>query len=253
MANWMDSALDWTTAPAKSLLGNVGRTLGLDNNEAIDSAQDVMQGVLDKANAVSAQNGALYRDYLDSMRGTFGDGAGKYQAAVDRLASAIGEAPDTFDYNGNVNEFYDPYANQRRQQAMDAINNGASAGGNRFSSSYNDAVAAKQQALASEEWKEAFERMMRDRSQQMSEWQAGQSSKQNFIGNLGTMAGLYGNDRSQLADALGNYYSNVANQNNANLEVYSDVAQTNANLDSQRKSGIGGALGAIGDVVGAIF
>lgn len=132
---------------------------------------------------------------------------------------------------------------------MSAISNASASGGNRFSSNYIDKVAAKQQALASEEWRSAYDRMMQDRSQQMQEWQ----SRQNRINNMGTLAGLYGNDRTQLSDAIGNYYSNLANQNNADLEVASDIAQGKANMDMNRKSGIGSVLGGVGNFVSSFF
>ena len=178
----------------------------------------------------------------------YGDNASKYSDAVARLADAIGNYGD-FEFDGSVEDYLDPARNQRVASAMSAINNAASAGGNRFSNSYLDKLSAKQQALASEEWRSAYDRMMRERSQQLAEWQSGQ----NKINNLGTLAGIYGQDRSKLGDALGDYYSNMANQNNADLEVYSDVAQNKANLDAQRSSGIGGALGTIARVAGAIF
>lgn len=108
---------------------------------------------------------------------------------------------------------------------------------------------AQSQGLASEEWQKSYDRMMQDRAQQLSEWQTGQ----NRINNLNMLAGLYGNDRNQLSNALGDYYSSMANQNNADLEVYSDIGQKSAELDANRKSGIGGALGGIGSIVGAIF
>lgn len=256
MASFMNDAVSFMADPwglGNSFSTSLGKSLGLDNNAQIDRAQGVMDDVLAKSNSVSAQNKGIYQNYLDQMKGIYGEGSAQYAGALERLGNAIGEGPDQFTATGEVNDFYDPYANQRQQQAMNAINASASSGGNRFSSSYNDKLAAKQQALASEEWSKAFDRWQSDRARQLQEWQAGQSSKQNYISNLGTMTNLYGNDRNQLASALGDYYSNVANQNNADLETYSDVAQTKANLDAQRKSGIGSALGAVGSVIGAIF
>ena len=91
--------------------------------------------------------------------------------------------------------------------------------------------------------------MMQDRNQQLSEW----NTKQNRINNMGSLAGLYGNDRTQLSDAIGNYYSNLANQNNADLEVASDIAQGKANMDMNRKSGIGSVLGGVGNFVSSFF
>lgn len=256
MANFVNEAAAFMSDPwslGNSFSTGLGKSLGLDNNDAIDKAQGTMNDVLDKANSVSSQNQQIYQNYLDQMKSIYGEGSSQYSSALEKLSNAIGDSYDTFEATGEVSDFYDPYANQRQQAAMNALNASASSGGNRFSSNYNDKMAAKQQALASEEWEKAYDKWNADRSRQLQEWQAGQTSKQNYISNLGTMTNLYGNDRDKLSSALGDYYSNLANQNNADLEVYSDVAQTNANLDAQRKSGIGSALGSIGSVIGAIF
>lgn len=256
MADFINGAVGFMTDPfgwGNTFSTSLGKSLGLDNNEAVDSAQGVLDAVAAKSGDVSRRNQDIYRNYLEQMKGIYGGGASQYSDAVQRLSDAIGDYPAQFTATGNVSDFYDPYANQRVAQAMDAINASASSGGSRFSSSYNDALAAKQQALASEELSKAFDKWMNDRSRQLQEWQAGQAANQNYLSNLGTMAGLYGNDRNQLANAIGDYNSAVANQNNADLEVYSDVAQSKANLDSQRKGGVGGMLGSVGSLVGALF
>ena len=126
-------------------------------------------------------------------------------------------------------------------------------GANLFSSDFMNNMAAKQQALASEEWSKAYDKMMQDRQQQLQEWQAGQQSKQNYLGNLGTLTNMFGNDRNQLANAYGDYISNMASQNNADLQTKSDLTQAKTNLAMQENSGAGGLLGAVGTVLGAIF
>lgn len=225
-----------------------GKVLGTDNNAAVDKAIGTLDEVKALADSVSAKNRGLYGDYYGKMNEMYGGNASKYGDAVSRLADAIDNYGD-FEYSGDVNDFLDPARNQRVASAMSAISNASASGGNRFSSNYLDKVAAKQQALASEEWRSAYDRMMQDRSQQMQEWQ----SRQNRINNMGTLAGLYGNDRSQLSDAIGNYYSNIANQNNADLEVASDIAQSKANMDMNRKSGIGSVIGGVGNFVSSFF
>ena len=75
----------------------------------------------------------------------------------------------------------------------------------------------------------------------------------NAINNLGTLANIYQSDRNQLGNAIGDYYTAMANQNNADLEVYSDVIGNKANLEAQRQSGAGGLLQGIGSIIGAIF
>ena len=111
----------------------------------------------------------------------------------------------------------------------------------------------KQAALSTEAWEKAYDKMMQDRQQQLNEWQAGQNSKQGYINNLGTVAGLYGNDRNQIANAMGDYYSNMASQNNADLQTRADLTQAKTNLAMQGNRGMGTLLGGAGKVLGAIF
>ena len=227
MANFIDELAD---------------ALGFGNNKQTDAAQRTLDEMLARANGVSAQNRGLIRDYYDQMNGTFSEGASKYNEAVASLADAIAHQGD---YDKTVDDFLDPARKQRVQAAMSAINNSAAAGGSRFSSNYLDKVAAKQQALASEEWRSAYDRLMQDRQQQLQQAQTG-------VQNLGTMANIYGNDRNNLMQALSEYTSNMANQNNADLQMATDVMGQKANLDMNRKGGISAILDGLAPVAGAI-
>jgi len=226
----------------------LAEALGFSNSKQVDAAQGMLDEVLGRADTASSQNKRLYGDYMGKMQGMYGEGAEAYTDAVRSLADAINDRKD-FSYGESVESFMDPAREMRVNQAMDAINASASAGGNRFSSNYVDKLAAKQQALASEEWSKAYDRMMQDRAQQLQEWETGQQK----INNLGTLAGIYQSDRNQLGNAIGDYYTSLANQNNADLQVYSDVAGNKANLESQRNSGAGGLLQGVGSIIGAIF
>lgn len=225
-----------------NFIDDLADALGFGNNKQTDAAQRTLDEMLARANGVSAQNRGLIRDYYDQMNGTFSEGAAKYNEAVAALADAIAHQGD---YDKTVDDFLDPARNQRVQAAMDAINNSAAAGGNRFSSNYLDKVAAKQQALASEEWRSAYDRLMQDRQQQLQQAQTG-------VQNLGTMAGLYGNDRNNLMQALSEYTSNMANQNNADLQMATDVMGQKVNLDMNRKGGISAILDGLAPVAGAV-
>jgi hypothetical protein len=231
-----------------SVFDEIGDFLGTSNKSAIDDSINSLDEIKAYADSVSAKNNRLYNDYYGQMNDTYGANASKYNNAVSNLADAIANYKE-FEYTGGVNDFLDPARNQRVAAAMSAINNSSASGGNRFSSNYLDKLAAKQQSLASEEWRAAYDRMMQDRSQQLAEWQ----SRQNKINNMGTLAGLYGNDRDKLSDAIGNYYTNLANQNNADLSVMSDVTQGKANLNAQRSNGVGDLVGNIATIVGSIF
>lgn len=232
-------------------LEQLGGQLGLSNMEQVKAGVNSLDNMLAEARNISNQNKSLYGDYLSKMQGIYGDGAGQYTDAVNRLTQSIGEGPESFSYGGNVNDFYDKYAGQRSQQAMNAMRN--MGGQNLFSSDFMNNMAAKQQSLASEEWSKAYDKMLRDRQQQLAEWQAGQQSKQGYINNLGTVAGLYGNDRTQLANAMGDYYGNMASQNNADLQTRADLTQAKTNLAMQGNSGMGSLLGGAGKVLGAMF
>lgn len=250
-----DSTIGFMTDPfgGGSKFGNaLGKSLGTDNNESVDDAIASLLAIQGQANGTSSANRQLYDQYLQQMQEMYGQGASGYADAVKRLGDAIEKQGD-FSYSGEVKDFMAPAAQQRASAAMNAITNSAANAGNLFSSGYLDKLAAKQQALASDEWKSAYDRLMADRQQQLQQWQTGQQK----INNLASMAQLYGNDRNQLADAIGNYYSNIGNQNNADLEVASDIAGGKANLEQSRKGGmasvLGGVGGGIGSVIGGIF
>lgn len=231
-----------------AILDIIGDFLGTSNTGAVNKGIRSLDEIKAYADKTGAANRGLYDDYFGQMQGLYGDNAAKYNDAVARLAEAIGNRED-FEYKGDVNDFLDPAREQRVAAAIGAIENAGASGGNRFSSNYIDKVAAKQQALASEEWKAAYDRMQQERNQKLQEWQTGQQK----IDNMGTLAGIYGGDRTALSEALGNYYSNMANQNNADLEVMSDIAQGKANLNASRSNGMGDFIGGAAKVAGAIF
>jgi len=224
-----------------SWINDLADALGFGNNKQTDAAQRTLDEMLARAKSTSAQNRGLIRDYYDQMNGTFSEGASKYNEAVASLSDAIAHQGD---YDKTVDDFLDPARNQRVQAAMDAINNAASASGQRFSSGYLEKLAAKQQALASEEWRSAYDRLMQDRQQQLQQAQTG-------VQNLGTMANIYGNDRNNLMQALSEYTSNMANQNNADLQMATDVMGQKANLDANRKGGFSAILDGIAPMVKA--
>ena len=236
-----------------SALNYLGRSLGLDNSEQVAQGQQTIDELMAEAAQTGKANRALYDDYLGQMNDIYGAGASQYSDAVQRLADAIGEGPSQFSYQGNVNDFYDKFANQAQQAAMQALNKSSAAGGARWSSDYMNNLANQQRTMASDQWAKAYDRMMQDRQQQLTEWQAGQAANQNYLSNLGTVANLYGNDRNQLANAYGDYYGNVASQNNADLQTRADLGMGRTNLGLQQKTGAGALLGGVGNILGGIF
>ena len=226
-----------------AIMDTIGSILGTSNRDQINSAKSTLDEILAKSNATSAQNKQLLGEYLDQMKTTYGEGSQAYSDAVKNLSDAI---TNYGTYDKTETDFLDPAREMRTQQAMDAIESSASAGGNRFSSNYLEKIAAKQQALASDEWQKAFERYKADRAQALNE-------QQQKISNAGTLANVYGQDRTALANALGDYYGNIAGQNTANLQTYADVAANKASLEAQKNNGVWDAVGGVGKIVGSFF
>lgn len=237
--------------PFKDFTEAIADGLGLSNKAPVDEGMSNIDSLLAEANRVGAQNRALFGDYYNQMQQMYGANADQYNTALENYQKAMGAGPDTFGYTGDVNDYYDKFANQRAQQAMNAMRN--MGGSNLFSSDFMNNMAAKQQALASEEWSKAYDKMMQDRQQQLNEWQAGQQSKQNYISNLGNLTNMFGQDRTQLANAMGDYFGNMASQNNADLQTKSDLTQARTNLAMQENSGLGALLGGAGKILGGIL
>ena len=116
-----------------------------------------------------------------------------------------------------------------------------------FSSDYQDAMAAKQQAMASEEWDKAYDRYMRDRGQTANEWQmnanAGQQAYENTYGKNKDLLSVTQNAQDNLMNAYGNYINNIANQNNVDTQNYSNAMQQMAANQNSKKTVLGRIFG----------
>ena len=236
------------------LLDVVGGLLGTDNKSAVNKANETLDNIATMAAATRNANQATLDQYLAQMQNQFSGGARAYDDAVANLANAIGNADYSgFQYGGNVNSFYDPAAQQRANAAMDAIENSAASGGSRFSSNFLDKVAAKQQALASEEWSKAYDRMMQDRAAQLQQWQTGNTQQQNRLQNIATLANVYGMDRNALNDAVNSYYTNTINNRNANLQTVADLTAGKAQNELARTNGISDIFGGAATLGAAIL
>lgn len=206
--------------------------LGLSNTQQVKNALDALSGVGEDVASTSAANKALYYAWMQDMANTYGAGAGNYDDALANYISAVESAGEGF--GGSVEDYLSPAIQQRVNAATNAVTNSAANAGSMFSSDYLDSLAAKQQALASEEYENAYDRYMEE--------------TKNNLSNLGNVVSLYGNDRNSLVDALTNYYTNVANQNNADLSATTDLATKQAELQSGEHNGIGSALKLVGSI-----
>lgn len=210
-----------------------------DNWKDRKDSRDTYNSISDAASDAVIANQGDIDAYTKMLEGYYGTGASKYDSALENFLNSPVYSNEGFSFNGDINDYLDPAYNQRVDAAMNAINNSMAAGGNRFSSDYINAVAGKQQALASEEWARSYDRLMRDRQQQLSEWQA---NSQNNWNNYNAQADRakyavdqYGNDRSQLTQGYGDALMAGMNNRMGGLQTQANVA--GAKLQSQQGPG----------------
>ena len=235
------SIMDWLE------LFDPGDGFGFKQDSRVKKANDAALSAYDKAMGTSNDNRELYKQYLDKMNSTYGDLAGKYADYLSNIENQKVYDPGQFSYSGDVNDFYSKAANQRIKQATDAITNSRANAGSMFSSDYLNELAAKQQALASEEWDKAYDRYMQDRSQKLSEFSTnanlGNQVYQNVMNKNTALLGQAQNAQDNVSNAYVNYLQNLANQNNTDAQNYANYVQTIAGNNLSKKGLLGRALG----------
>ena len=217
--------------------------LGFQQDSRISNANAAIKKAQAKADAASKANKDLYNQFYDKTQSTYGDTAAKVDNYLKNLEGTEAYDPGKFEYTGDVNDFYSKAADLRVKNAMNALRESSDI----FSSDYQDAMAAKQQALATEEWDKAYDRYMRDRSQTANEWQmnanAGQQAYDNTYGKNKDLLSVAQNAQDNLMNAYGNYINNMANQNNVDTQNYSNMVQQIAANQNSKKGMLGRILG----------
>lgn len=173
-------------------------------SENLQDAYDRIQYASNQAANANAQDIQQYRNLVNQV---YGQGAANYGNALQNFLNSDVYQNAGFSYDRDLNEFYDPAANQRVDAAMAAINASGANGGNRFSSDFINRVGAKQQGMASEEWEKAYERLMRDRQQAMNEYNTNSTNNwNNYNANqsrLQAAVNAYGADRDKYYEGQG--------------------------------------------------
>lgn len=220
-----------------------GDVFGFQQDRRVSNANDAIKKTQEKADAASRANKDLYNQFYDKTQSTYGDTAAKVDDYLKKLEGMEAYDPGKFEYTGDVNDFYSKAADLRIKNAMNALRESSDI----FSSDYQDAMAAKQQALATEEWDKAYDRYMRDRSQTANEWQmnanAGQQAYDNAYGKNKDLLSVALNAQDNLMNAYGNYINNMANQNNVDTQNYSNIVQQLASNQNSKKGMLGRILG----------
>ena len=242
LGNNLRKSLDPVESEAQGIM-DPGDLLGWQQSSRINAANNALKKSQNYAQSMSNANRDLYNQFYNKASDTYGDTAAKVDDYLKALEGMKTYDPGTFEYTGDVNDFYSKAADLRIKNAMNALRESSDI----FSSDYQDAMAAKQQAMASEEWDKAYDRYMRDRSQTASEWQmnanAGQQAYQNTYGKNKDLLGVAQGAQDNLMNAYGNYINNIANQNNIDTQNYANMVQQMAANENSKKGVLGRLFG----------
>lgn len=228
-----------------------GDVFGYRGGKNVSKANGALDDAYSKAEDAANQNNALYRQYIDKVNNAYGGEASKMGDRVQALEELTPYDAGQFDdsvYDKSIEDFYSKAANQRVNKATNAITNSMANAGNMFSSDYTDALAAKQQALASEEWDKAFDRYQQDRSRALQEFSTnaniGQQTYSNMYNKNKDLLGISQNAQDNTLNAFGAYTQGLANNNSQLAQNAAAISQAKAaNQLSQNKSLLGRIFG----------
>ena len=225
-----------------------GDIFGYRGNKNVNAANGALDEAYSKAEDAANKNAGLYQQYMNKVNNAYGGEAAKMGDRVQALEDLTPYDAGQFNYDKSIEDFYSKAANQRVNKATNAITNSMANAGNMFSSDYTDALAAKQQALASEEWDKAFEKYNQDRSRALNEFSTnaniGQQTYNNLYNKNKDLLGISQNAQDNTLYAFGTYTQGLANNNSMLAQNAAQIAQAKAaNKMSQNKSLLGKIFG----------
>lgn len=225
-----------------------GDIFGYRGGKNVAAANAALDEAYGKAEDAANKNASLYSQYMNKVNNAYGGEAAKMGDRVQALEDLTPYDAGQFNYDKNIEDFYSKAANQRVNKATNAITNSMANAGNMFSSDYTDALAAKQQALASEEWDKAFDKYQQDRSRALNEFSTnaniGQQTYSNMYNKNKDLLGISQNAQDNTLNAFGTYTQGLANNNSMLAQNAANIAQAKAaNQMTQNKSLLGKIFG----------
>lgn len=222
-----------------------------------ERTKDMYNTLADQAAAVEAKNQADINRYNSFLQRQYGDDASRYSGALQDFLNSDTFQQGPFGYTGEVSDYMDPARNQRVAAAMRALEQQGADGGNSFSSDFMSRMAGKQQALASEEWQNAYNRLTQDRQQQLAKYNANaQAGWNNYNASMDKMK--YGID--QYGNAKNNYVGGYGDVLTAGMQNRQAGLQSQANAlggmlqgQNQQSSFLGQLAGPAAQFAGAYF
>lgn len=237
---------------AAGALGNY-----LNQSEKNKNTQEMYDSLQERIGNVENLNRRDIQAYQNFMQNQYGSDAGKYSSALERYLNSDTYSNPGFEYQGTVEDYYDPAANQYKAEAMSELNRQAANNGSIMSSDYYNRASAKATALASTQWKDAYDRMMQARNQQLAAYNANSANNMNMY-NSQVAQQQYGiNQYGQAKNTLAQGYSDslMAGMNNRTAALQS---QTNAmvgatNAANQQQSILGQLVSPAAQFLGSYY
>lgn len=225
-------------------------------SDNLQAAYDRIRAASDEAVAANKQDIQEYKNLVNQI---YGQGADNYNAALQNFLNSPVYQNQGFSYGKDIDEFYDPAANQRVDAAMNAIRNQGASAGNTFSSDFLSRMGAKQQSLASEEWEKAYNKLMQDRQQAINEYNINsQNNWNNYNSNqsrLQAAVNAFGGDRDKYYEGQGTALGAGIQNRLGGLNTQAQTIMGGANA-KQGTSGwdlASGLLGAGASFLGSYF
>lgn len=222
-----------------------------------ERAQDMYQSLADQAADVEDKNQADINRFQSYNKLYYGKDADKYSQALQDFMKSPVYQQDTFGYQGSIGDYMDPARNQRVAAAMRSLEQQGADGGNSFSSDFMNRMAGKQQALASDEWANAYNRLVQDRQQQLAAYNANaQAGWNNYNANTQKAQygiGQYGQARDTLVGNYGTVLSAGMQNRQAGLQSQANAMGGIMGGQNQQSSALGQLAGPAAQFAGAYF
>ena len=221
------------------------------------NAEEMYNRLAGQAAEVEKANAADIASYQNFLARQYGGDAAKYSKALEDFMNSPVFQNEGFGYKGEINDYLDPARNQRLAATMNAIERQGADGGNSFSSDYMNRLAGQVGAQASEEWQNAYNRLVQDRSQQLAAYNANSQNNWNNY-NAQTQRqeyglGQYGGARDAYANGYGSVLAAGMQNRQAGLQSQANAMGGVTNAQNQANSWAGQLVGPAAQFIGAYY
>lgn len=229
----------------------------LNQKEKNENTKAMYDDIADYAAQVEAKNAGDIGRYQSFIQRQYGSDAAKYSPALEAFLNSPTYQQGNFEYTGSVEDYLDPAREQTANAAMAALDREAANKGSVMSSDYYNQMAAKQRALASDEWSKAYDRLTQARQQQLAAYNANsQAGWNNYNADVAKQQfgiNQYGTAQQNLVGGYGDALSAGIQNRTAALQSQANVAGAALNAANQQQSILGQLAGPAAQFLGSYY